>query len=97
MEYEDLGLCEKGKGGKFMEDGQSNLGGKIPVNTRGGLLGTGHPLGATGIAQAVELMQQFRSSVPRQRLVDGAEIGMAHNLSGAANVHSILIYGRNPP
>jgi acetyl-CoA C-acetyltransferase len=97
MEYEDLRFCEKGKGGKFIEDGQSNLGGKIPINTRGGLLGTGHPLGATGIAQAIEIMQQFRSSVPRQRLVDDAEIGMAHNLSGAANVHSILIYGRNQP
>ena len=95
IEYEDLGFCKKGEGGNFIEDGQSNIGGKIPVNTRGGLLGTGHPLGATGIAQAVEIMQQFRSSVPRQRLVDNAEIAMAHNLSGAANVHSIMIYGRD--
>ena len=95
IEYEDLGFCKKGEGGSFIEDGQSNIGGKIPVNTRGGLLGTGHPLGATGIAQAVEIMQQFRSSVPRQRLVDNAEIAMAHNLSGAANVHSIMIYGRD--
>jgi len=95
IEYEDLGFCKKGDGGNFIEEGQSNIGGKIPVNTRGGLLGTGHPLGATGIAQAVEIMQQFRSSVPKQRLVDNAEIGMAHNLSGAANVHSIMIYGRD--
>ena len=97
MEYEDLGFCDKGKGGQFIKDGQSDLGGRIPINTRGGLLGTCHPLGATGIAQAIELMQQFRSSVPRQRLVDNAETGLAHNLSGAANVHSILVYGRNPP
>ena len=95
IEYEDLGFCKKGDGGNFIEEGQSNIGGKIPVNTRGGLLGTGHPLGATGIAQAVEIMQQFRSSAPKQRLVDNAEIGMAHNLSGAANVHSIMIYGRD--
>jgi len=94
IEYEDLGFCKKGEGGRFIEEGQSNIGGKIPINTRGGLLGTGHPLGATGIAQTIEIMQQFRSSVPEHRLVDDAEIAMAHNLSGAANVHSIMIYGR---
>ncbi|MCJ2670475.1 MAG: 3-ketoacyl-CoA thiolase [Candidatus Thermoplasmatota archaeon] len=96
IEYEDVGFCEKGEGGKFIEEGQSNIGGKMPVNTRGGLLGTGHPLGATGIGQIVEVMQQFRSTVPKERLVDGAEMAMAHNLSGAANVHSILVFGRSP-
>ncbi|MEW5760167.1 MAG: 3-ketoacyl-CoA thiolase [Candidatus Thermoplasmatota archaeon] len=94
IEYEDLEFCEKGKGGKFIEDGQSNIGGKIPVNTRGGLLGTGHPLGATGIAQAIEIFMQFRGEVPSPRYVSGAKIGLAHNLSGASNTHSILIYGR---
>ncbi|MCJ2564058.1 MAG: 3-ketoacyl-CoA thiolase [Candidatus Thermoplasmatota archaeon] len=96
IEYEDAGFCEKGEGGKFIEEGQSNIGGKMPINTRGGLLGTGHPLGATGIGQIVEVMQQFRSTVPKERLVDGAEMAMAHNLSGAANVHSILVFGRSP-
>ncbi len=96
IEYEDAGFCEKGEGGKFIEEGQSNIGGKMPINTRGGLLGTGHPLGATGIGQIVEIMQQFRSTVPKERLVDGAEMAMAHNLSGAANVHSILVFGRSP-
>jgi acetyl-CoA C-acetyltransferase len=96
IEYEDFGFCEKGEGGKFIEDGQSDIGGKIPINTRGGLLGTGHPLGATGIAQIVEVMQQFRSDVPKERLVDGAELAMTHNLSGGANVHSILMWGRSP-
>ncbi|MFQ6106103.1 MAG: thiolase domain-containing protein [Thermoplasmata archaeon] len=96
IEYEDIGFCEKGEGGRFIEEGQSNIGGKMPVNTRGGLLGTGHPLGATGIAQIVEVVQQFRSEVPKERRVDGAEMAMAHNLSGAANVHSILIFGRSP-
>lgn len=96
IEYEDLGFCEKGKGGKFIEDGQSQIDGKTPVNTHGGLLGTGHPLGATGIAQIVEVLQQFRSEVPKERLVEGAERAMTHNLSGAANVHSILMWGRSP-
>src|SRR5206468_12904664 len=69
MEYEDLGLCEKGKGGGFIEDGQSRIGGTLPTNTRGGLLGCGHPLGATGVAQAIEIVQQFRGEVPEQRHV----------------------------
>ena len=96
MEYEAFGLCEKGKGGKFIEEGQSYIGGKIAVNPRGGLLGCGHPLGATAILQAIDILQQFRSEVPRGRLVDNAEIALAHNLSGAANVHSIIIYSRQP-
>jgi acetyl-CoA C-acetyltransferase len=95
MEYEDLGWCEKGQGGKFIEDGQSKIGGKVAVNTRGGLLGMGHPLGATGISQALAIVEQLKGEAPQGRAVDGAKIGMSHNLSGSANVHSILIYGRD--
>lgn len=95
IEYEDFGFCKKGEGGKFIEEGQSEIGGKVAVNTRGGLLGTGHPLGATGIAQAIEIIQQLRGEAPKGRSVDGAEIGLTHNLSGASNVHSILIYRRD--
>ena len=94
MEYEAFGWCEKGKGGKFIEDEQSYIGGKIAVNPRGGLLGCGHPLGATGILQAFDILQQFRGEVPKGRLVEGAEVAVAHNLSGPANVHSILVYSR---
>jgi acetyl-CoA C-acetyltransferase len=94
MEYEAFGWCEKGKGGKFIEEGQPYIGGKIAVNPRGGLLGCGHPLGATSILQAVDIMQQFRGEVPKGRYVEGAETAIAHNLSGYANVHSIMIYSR---
>ena len=93
MEYEDLGLCKKGEGGKFIEEGQSNIGGTLPINTHGGLLGVGHALGATGIAQAVEVMQQFRGEVPKERYV-GGEWALTHNLSGNANVHSVLVFRR---
>ena len=96
MIHEDLGLCKKGEGGKFAEDGQSALGGKMPTNPRGGLLGTGHPLGATGIAQAVEVHQQFSAAVPKERYI-GGEHAMSHNLSGPANTHSIMVYGRKKP
>ncbi len=95
MEYEAFGWCEKGKGGKFIEDGRPYIGGKIAVNPRGGLLGCGHPLGATAILQALDIFQQFRGEVPKGRYVKDAEIAIAHNLSGAANVHSIIAYSRS--
>lgn len=96
MEYEALGWCEKGKGGKFIEEEQSYIGGKIAVNPRGGLIGCGHPLGATAILQAIDVMQQFRGEVPKGRYVQGAEVAVTHNLSGPANVHSILVYSNQP-
>jgi len=96
MEYEAFGWCKKGKGGKFIEDGGPYIGGKIAVNPRGGLLGCGHPLGATAILQALDILHQFRGDVPKGRLVKDAEVGVAHNLSGGANVHSIMVYGRKP-
>lgn len=94
IEYEALGFCPPGAGGKFVAEGQSDLGGKVVVNPRGGLLGCGHPLGATGIAQAVEIFQQLQGSAPPARQAPGAEVGLVHNLSGSANVHSLMLYRR---
>jgi len=82
MAYESLGLCAKGEGGKLIDSGATKLGGRIPVNTSGGLLRKGHPVGATGIAQIVELTEQLQGrSGPRQ--VDGAKVALAHNGGGA--------------
>ncbi len=94
IEYEAIGLCPKGDGGRFAADGRSDLGGDLVVNPRGGLLGCGHPLGATGIAQAVEVCQQFAHQVESSRQVPDPEWAMVHNLSGSANVHSVMIYQR---
>lgn len=94
MEYEAFGWCEKGEGGKFVDEGQPYIGGEVAVNPRGGLLGCGHPLGATAILQAMDILQHFRGEVPKGRLVSGAEVAVAHNLSGPANVHSIMVYSR---
>ena len=58
--YESLGLCAKGEGGALVQEGVTRLGGRIPVNTSGGLLRKGHPVGATGIAQIVELAEQLQ-------------------------------------
>jgi acetyl-CoA C-acetyltransferase len=92
VEYEALGLCPPGAGGAFAADGRGDLGGDLVVNPRGGLLGCGHPLGATGIAQAVEVHEQFAGTVPAARRVPDPEWALVHNLSGSANVHSVMIY-----
>jgi len=94
IEMEDLGFCKKGEGGHFVESGQSDFGGKVPVNTDGGLLSCGHPFGATGIRQAREMLHQLQGRAIKQ--VEGAKIGLTHNLSGLNVEHTILIYGREP-
>ncbi len=94
VEYEALGLCGPGEGGPFAADGRGDVGGDLVVNPRGGLLGCGHPLGATGIAQAVEVYQQFAHQVPPSRQAPDPEWALVHNLSGSANVHSVMVYGR---
>ncbi len=86
--YENLGLCERGEGGKFVEAGLSRIGGKVAVSTSGGLLAKGHPLGATGVAQVAEIVEQLRGESDR-RQVPGARIGLSHcqGFGGAVTVH----------
>lgn len=78
---EELGLCAPGEGGRFVEEGHTGLGGRVPVNTSGGLLRKGHPIGATGIAQIVELTTQLRGTAGA-RQVPGARLGLAENGGG---------------
>jgi len=80
--YESIGLCAKGEGGALIDSGATKLGGRIPVNTSGGLLRKGHPVGATGIAQIVELTEQLQGRSGK-RQVANARIGLAHNGGGA--------------
>ena len=94
VEYEALGLCAAGEGGRFAADGRGEVGGDLVVNPRGGLLGCGHPLGATGIGQALEVYQQFAGLVPAVRQAPDPEWALVHNLSGSANVHSVMVYQR---
>jgi acetyl-CoA acetyltransferase len=81
MYYEALGFCELGDSGRLAESGDTELGGRIPVNTSGGLLSKGHPLGATGVAQVVEIAEQLRGR-SGQRQVNGATLGLAHCTGG---------------
>jgi acetyl-CoA acetyltransferase len=79
LAYEALGLVDEGEGERLVEDGDNTYGGKYVTNPSGGLLSKGHPLGATGLAQCFELAQQLRGTAG-ERQVDGARIGMQHNL-----------------
>lgn len=81
IEYEALGLCAKGEGGRLVESGTTRLGGRLPVNTSGGLLRKGHPVGATGLAQIHELTLQLRGRADK-RQVEGARLALAQNGGG---------------
>ncbi len=88
LHYENLGLCDEGGAGELIDQGETALGGKIPVNVSGGLLSKGHPLGATGVANIYELTNQLRGN-GGARQVEGAKAGLAHviGLGSACTVH----------
>ena len=95
MAYEDLGFCKKGEGGKLIEDGQTYIGGRIPVNTSGGLKAKGHPIGATGVGQIYEITKQLRGEAEKAtRQVPSARYGLAHNVGGSGATATVHILGR---
>ena len=81
INYEDLGFCKRGEGGKFIEDGQAYIGGKMPVNVDGGLLAKGHPVGATGAAHIISITKQLRNEADGNQVPD-TKLGLAHNIGG---------------
>jgi acetyl-CoA acetyltransferase len=81
LTYEELGLCPAGDGGRLIDAGETEIGGRIPVNPSGGLLAKGHPVGATGIAQICEIVWQLRGQAEK-RQVSGARIGLTENGGG---------------
>ncbi len=93
MAYEDLGFCKPGEGGKLIDEGLTHIGAKIPVNTSGGLKAKGHPVGATGVAQACEIFLQLTNQAGK-RQVAGAEIGLTQNVGGAASTGLVHVYQR---
>ena len=88
LHYENLGLCEDGEAGRLIDEGEVELGGRIPVNVSGGLLSKGHPLGATGIANIYEVCTHLRGEAG-ERQVKNAKIGMTHviGLGSACGIH----------
>ncbi|MEM2968413.1 MAG: thiolase domain-containing protein [Candidatus Bathyarchaeia archaeon] len=89
--YEDLGFCGAGEGGKLAESGETRLGGRLPVNTSGGLKAKGHPVGATGTAQAYEIYLQLTGQAERRQVKD-ARVGLTHNVGGSGATATVHIY-----
>ncbi len=90
LAIEGLGFVKKGEGGKATEDGVTDKGGRIPVNTSGGLKAKGHPVGATGIAQAVEIVSQLRGDAGKRQV--NADIGLTHNVGGSGGTSIVHIF-----
>lgn len=96
MAYEDIGLCKKGEGVKLLREGQTEIGGKIPVNVDGGLKAKGHPIGTTGCAMIYELTKQLREeAVEKTRQVPFKNyIALAHNVGGTGHYCYVTILKR---
>ena len=95
MATEDLGFSEHGKGGVFAREGKGIRNeGSVCINPSGGLKSKGHPLGATGTGQAVEVFKQLRGTVEDSRQVRDAELGLTHNVGGSGATCAVHIFGR---
>lgn len=94
MVTEALGFAKPGEGGKLVESKATSFGGRIPVNVSGGLKSKGHPVGATGVAQLVELTEQLRNQAG-SRQVKKARIGLAQNMGGTGGSSIVTILGAN--
>jgi len=94
MALEDLGFCKKGEGGKFVDEEQTYVGGKLPTNVDGGLKSKGHPIGATGVSMAAEIAKQLRGEADAGRQVPKAEIGLTHNVGATGQYAYVHIYTR---
>jgi acetyl-CoA C-acetyltransferase len=93
INYEDLGFADPGTGWRLIEEGTTALGGKLPVNTDGGLKAFGHPLGASGLRMVYEVVKQLQEKAgPRQ--VKNARLGLAHTLGGPGALAAVTVLGR---
>lgn len=93
VSYEELGLCPRGGQPKLLADGDTELGGRLPVNVSGGLLSKGEPLGASALGQVVEITHQFRGGAG-DRQVEGARVGLGHTVGRGANASVIILRRR---
>jgi acetyl-CoA C-acetyltransferase len=94
MAYEDLGFCPKGKGGPFIADRQTYIGGKVAVNVDGGLKSKGHPIGATGVSMTYEIAKQLRGEAGERQVPD-ADIGLTHNVGGIGQYCFVQVLKRD--
>lgn len=95
MAYEDIGLCARGEGVKLLREGQTEIGGRIPVNVDGGLKSKGHPIGTTGCSMMYELAKQLRGEAEKGRQVPlKNNIGLAHNVGGTGHYCYVTVLRR---
>jgi len=95
LAYEDIGLCRKGEGAKFLREGQTEIGGKVPMNVDGGLKAKGHPIGTTGCSMIYELTKQLREEAEKGRQVPLKNyVGLAHNVGGTGHYCYVTILRR---
>ena len=92
IELEELGFCERGESGSYYANGHTRIGGKIPVNTHGGMLSHAHAGAAGGLFGIVEAVRQLRGGLG-ERQVKNAEVGLVHNEGGILSSHCTLILG----
>lgn len=90
LNYEDLGFCEKGEGGKLIERGETERTGRIPVNPSGGLIAKGHPIGATGVAQLAELYWHLRGEAGERQVEIRKGYALQHNVGGTGIANSVV-------
>ncbi len=95
MAYEDLGFCKKGEGAKLVRDGETEVGGRIPVNLDGGLKAKGHPIGATGVSMAVEITKQLRGEANGRQAPIKNGLGLVHNVGGTGHYAYVTVLARN--
>lgn len=93
INYEDLGLCERGEGGRLIKEGVTTLEGSLPVNPSGGLKAMGHPVGATGVRMVSEVVNQVRGRAGKRQVRD-AHLGVCHTLGGPGVVSAVMVLGR---
>ncbi len=95
LAYEDLGFCERGAAGKMIREGQTEIGGRIPVNVDGGLKAKGHPIGATGVSMMTELTRQLRGEAGKRQVPVKQGNALAHNVGGTGHYCYVMILGRD--
>jgi acetyl-CoA C-acetyltransferase len=93
--YEDLQFCEKGGASKMIREGQTEIGGKIPVNVDGGLKSKGHPIGATGVSMAAEVTRQLRGEAGKRQVPIKHGNALTHNIGGTGHYAYVTIFGRD--
>jgi acetyl-CoA C-acetyltransferase len=95
MAYEDLAFCEKGEGAKMVREGETEMGGRIPVNVDGGLKAKGHPIGTTGVSMLAELTKQLREEVkPSRQAPMKNYLALAHNTGGTGHYGYVTVLRR---